>query len=67
MTTRTLAYQVPRELARTEAMTSVPAPDRHTPLRAVAQRLTRRGVAGAKVELVNTALLTLTDLLYETD
>ena len=66
-TTRTLAYQVPRELQRTEALAATPAPERHTPLRAVAQRLTRRGVAGAKVELVNTALLTLTDLLYETD
>lgn len=67
MTTRTLAYQVPRELARTEAMTSVPAPDRHTPLRSVAQRLTRRGVAGAKVELVNTALLAFTEVLFDVD
>lgn len=67
MTTRTLAYQVPRELARTEAMAAVQAPDRHTPLRSVAQRLTRRGVAGAKVELVNTALLAFVEVVFDAD
>lgn len=67
MTTRTLAFQVPRELARTEAMAAVPAPDRHTPLRSVAQRLTRRGVAGAKVELVNTALLAFVEVIFDAD
>lgn len=67
MTTRTLAFQVPRELARTEAMTTVQAPDRHTPLRSVAQRLTRRGVAGAKVELVNTALLAFVEVIFDAD
>lgn len=66
-TTRTLAYQIPRELARTEAVATTTAPERHTALRGVAQRLSRRGVAQAKVELVNTALLNLIDLVYEFD
>jgi hypothetical protein len=68
MTTRTLAYQVPKELQRTEALTTV-QPAQHTVqrLRSVAQSLSRRGVAAAKVELANTALVTLVDLLYETD
>lgn len=67
MTTRTLAFQVPRELQRTEVMAAVQAPERHTALRSVAQRLTRRGIAGAKVELINTALLAFTEAIFDAD
>ena len=67
MTTRTLAYQVPRELQRTEALAATPAPERHTALRNVAQRLTRRGIAGAKVELINNALLAFTEAIFDAD
>ena len=68
MTTRTMAFQVPRELQRTETLTTVqPAPHTVQRLRSVAQSLSRRGVAAAKVELANTALLTLVDLVYEFD
>ena len=66
MTTRTLSYQIPNELARTEAIVQA-QPDRHSPLRAVAQSLTRRGVAVAKVELVNTALAAFTEILFDVD
>ena len=68
MTTRTLDYagQMPRELQRTEAIVQA-QPDRHAPLRSVAQSLTRRGIAEAKVELVNTALAALVDMLFDTD
>jgi hypothetical protein len=62
-----MEYRIPAELARSEAMATVQAPERHTPLRQVAQKLTRRGVMAAKVELVNQALLTLADLVYEID
>lgn len=68
MTTRTLDYagQMPRELQRTEAIAAA-QPDRHAPLRAVAQNLTRRGVAAAKVELANTALLAFVEVLFDVD
>ena len=67
MTTRTMAFQVPRELQRTEALTTTPTPERHTALRSVAQRLTRRGVAGAKVELINTTLLAFVEAVFDVD
>ena len=69
MTVRTLDYaidQMPRELARTEAIAQA-QPDRYAPLRRVAQSLTRRGIAGAKAELVNTALAALVDMLFDAD
>lgn len=68
MTTRTLDYagQMPHELQRTEAIVQA-QPDRHSPLRSVAQSLTRRGIAAAKVELVNTALVALVDVLFDAD
>ncbi|HAJ36330.1 MAG TPA: hypothetical protein DCL15_11620 [Chloroflexi bacterium] len=64
---RTINYVIPAELERSEAIAATPAPPRHTPLRAVAERLTRRGVAAAKAELVNNAVLTLVNMVYETD
>lgn len=67
MTTRTMEYRIPAELARSEALATVPTPERHTPLRTVAQKLTRRGVMAAKCELANQVLLTLADLVYEID
>lgn len=66
MTARTLSYQIPNELARTEAIVQA-QPDRHSPLRSVAQSLSRRGVAVAKVELVNTALAAFTEILFDVD
>lgn len=66
MTARTMQYRIPAELARSEAITQA-QPDRFAPLRAVAKNLSRRGVAQAKAELVNQALLTLADLIYEAD
>lgn len=68
MTTRTLDFvgQMPRELARTEAIAAA-QPDRYAPLRAVAQNLSKRGVAAAKVELVNTALAAYVSLIFEVD
>lgn len=66
MRATTLEYRIPTELQRTEAIQSA-QPDRHTPLRAVAQRLTRRGLLAAKVELCNGALLAMTELCYEID
>ncbi|MCB0049838.1 MAG: hypothetical protein M9936_14310 [Caldilinea sp.] len=66
MTTRTMQYRIPAELERTEAIAAA-QPDRYAPLRKVAQSLTRRGVMAAKVELVNQALATLVDLVFEID
>lgn len=68
MTVRTLDYagQMPKELARTEAIATA-QPDRYAPLRSVAQRLSRRGVAAAKVELANTALAAVVDVMFEVD
>ena len=62
----TVHYQIPAELARTEAMSQA-QPDRHAPLRAVAENLSRRGVAAAKVELCNLALVEFTRTLFDTD
>lgn len=67
MTTRTMQFQIPAELARSEALATVPTPERHTPLRAVAQKLTRRGVMAAKCELVNTALVAFCEVLFDAD
>mgnify|MGYP003376585179 CR=1 FL=1 len=73
MATKTTAYafdmeKLPRELARTEtvsgAQTNV---ERFSPLRALATNLSRRGVAQAKVELMNQAVATAADLCLETD
>ena len=61
-----LNLAIPAELARTEAIQGT-QPDRFAPLRVVAQNLSRRGVAAAKAELANQALLTLAELLYELD
>ena len=68
MTVRTFDYtgQMPRELARSEAIIDK-HPDRSTPLRSIAQALSRRGVAAAKCELVNAALVAMVDLLFEVD
>ena len=69
MTTKVMEFkvdQMPRELARTEAMQQV-QPDRYAPLRSVGQKLSMRGVAAAKVELVNGALLALVDMLFDAD
>jgi len=67
MTTKTtMTMQIPAELARSEAITQV-RPDRHSPLRAAAEKLSRRGVAAAKVELVNLALVSFTTVLFEQD
>lgn len=66
---KTMFSQVPVELQRTEAMATVQI-ERHTPqrnLRQVAERLTRRGVATAKVELVNGALLAFVEVLFDAD
>lgn len=62
----TMAYQIPRELERTEAIQQArPAP--HVALRQAAQALSRRGLAAAKAELVNNALLAYVELIFETD
>lgn len=61
-----MVYRIPAELARTEAVTDA-QPERYAPLRVVAQNLSRRGVAVAKVELVNAALLAFTETIFETD
>lgn len=57
---------VPKELARTEALHEA-RPERFAPIRQAAQALSRRGVAGAKVELCNAVLLALVELLHEVD
>jgi hypothetical protein len=59
-------YVIPAELERTEAIAAT-APTRHTPLRQVAQKLTRRGVMAAKAELANTALLAFVEVLFDVD
>lgn len=66
MVTKTMHYQIPAELARTEAISQA-QPERFAPLRTVAKNLSRRGVAAAKAELVNQALFELADLIYEAD
>jgi hypothetical protein len=69
MTVRTLDYagQMPKELARTEAIADVKAVDRYTPLRTMAQSLSKRGVAAAKCELINAALLAFVEVLFDAD
>lgn len=66
MTAKTMTMQIPAELARSEAIART-QPDRHSPLRAVAENLSRRGVAAAKVELVNLALVEFTTVLFDQD
>lgn len=66
MNNRYLQYQIPAELERTEAIAST-QPDRFTPLRKIAKALSRRGLATAKVEIVNVALLELVNLVFEAD
>lgn len=68
MTTRTLDYagQLPRELARSEAITAA-QPDRFAPLRAVGEALSRRGLAAAKCELANAALTAFVAILFDQD
>jgi hypothetical protein len=67
-----LPDQLPRELARKEAIVATrPAP--HVPQRQpglisqMAQRLSRRGVAAAKAEVMNEVLAAMADLLYESE
>jgi len=67
MATRTMNYVIPAELERTEAIAATSPPARHTPLRQVAQKLTRRGVMGAKAELANNALVAFVDVLFDVD
>ena len=64
---RTMNYVIPAELERSEAIAATAAPTRHTPLRQVAQKLTRRGVMGAKAELANNALLAFVECLFDVD
>jgi hypothetical protein len=60
--------KLPRELARTEVIAERQAQvDRFSPLRSLAQNLSRRGVAMAKVELMNNVLATAVDLCLEED
>jgi len=57
-----------RELARTEVVTaSKDQVERFQPLRQIAQNLSRRGLAAAKVELLNHALAAAADLCLEYD
>ena len=65
--TRAMNYVIPAELERSEAIAATSAPTRHTPLRAVAQKLTRRGVMGAKAELANNALVAFVECLFDVD
>lgn len=60
--------QIQNELQRTEAVAGVHV-ERHTAqrLRSVAQSLNRRGVAAAKLELVNSAMLAFVEVLFDTD
>ncbi|MBP8291463.1 MAG: hypothetical protein KAX65_01745 [Caldilineaceae bacterium] len=71
MQTKTYSFdmdKMPRELARTEVITERQEQiERFSPLRALAQNLSRRGVAMAKVELMNQALATAVDLCLEED
>jgi hypothetical protein len=55
------------ELLRSEAIASTPPPERHTPLRQVALKLTRRGAMAAKAELANAALLAFIEILFDVD
>lgn len=60
--------KLPRELARTEIVTDHrDHVERWAPLRSVAQALSRRGLASAKVELVNHALALAVDMVLEVD
>lgn len=60
--------KLPRELARTEVVTEKrDQVERFAPLRSVAQALSRRGLASAKVELVNHALALAVDMVLEVD
>lgn len=71
MQTKTYAFNLdtlPRELARTEVVAEQrDQVERWAPLRSVAQALTRRGLAAAKVELTNYALALAVDLVLEAD
>lgn len=73
MQTKTVDYgfnldKMPRELARTEVIADKrDQVERFAPLRALATNLSRRGVATAKVELMNQVLITAVDLCLETD
>lgn len=67
MTARTMEFRIPAELQRTEAILATPAPAKHTPLRTVAERLTKRGVMQAKTELANNALLAFIEVLFDCD
>lgn len=73
MTTATLDFvaQLPRELARAEQVQHArPGPSveqRRGVLEAAAVTLSRRGLAAAKTELANAALLELAKLLYAGD
>ena len=58
---------IPAELERSEAIAATATPQRHTPLRQVAQKLTRRGVMAAKAELANNALVAFVDVLFDVD
>ncbi len=66
MTAKILNYRIPAELERTETIAAA-HPDRFSPMRAVAQNLTRRGIAVAKVELVNVALTSFAEVLFDVD
>lgn len=71
MKTKTYAFDLARaqnEAARTEVVNDGrDAVERFAPMRAVAQALSRRGLAGAKVELANHALALAVDLVLEAD
>lgn len=60
-------YVIPAELQRTEAIAAKPVPERTAPLRAVAQKLSRRGAMGAKAEIANNALLAFVECLFDVD
>lgn len=65
-TVTTMGYQIPAELARTDAITQG-QPQHANPLRSVAIQLSKRGVMQAKVELVNIALAALVEELFQED
>ena len=73
MPAKTTAYafdmeKLPRELARTETVAGAQGNvERFSPLRSLATNLSRRGVAQAKVELMNHAVATAVDLCLECD
>lgn len=68
---RDYTQQLLRELARTEQLQAVQPvttiEQRRGVIAAAAQALSRRGLASAKTELVNSALLELAKLLYAAD